>query len=204
MTEDYLSYYNLESYLFDDVRQRFYRDGKLDAFDLFSIIIWKANRSKSKLAQRLIKKCGDLEVAASTFTAELFNTRSPEARLLLAMKSWGFYLPMASSILSVLWPDDFTVYDIRVCKELVCEKLGAFHSIGNLRPEKVWPKYCEYRDAVVKAVPADLLLRDKDRFLWGRSTAHQLVRDIQRGFAVTRFSAGDATEPGAAPDRGGS
>ncbi len=198
MTEDYLRYYNLEAYLFEDVRQRFFRDGKLDAFDLFSIIIWKANRSKSILARRLIKKCGDLEVAADTFTAELFNASSPEERLLLAMKSWGFFLPMASSILSVLWPDVFTIYDIRVCQEL-----DAFQKIGNLKPEKVWPEYCEYRDAVVKAVPADLLLRDKDRFLWGRSAARQLVRDIQRGFVTNAPSAEDSVERAAASDRGG-
>jgi hypothetical protein len=179
MTEDYLRYYNLEAYLFEDVRQRFFRDGKLDAFDLFSIIIWKANRSKSKLARRLIKKCGDLQVAASTFTTELFNAPSPEARLLVAMTSWGFYLPMASSVLSVLWPDEFTIYDVRVCDEL-----GGFHSIGKLGPNKVWPKYCDYRAAVVQAVPADVRLRDKDRFLWGRSAARQLVRDIQQGFPI--------------------
>jgi hypothetical protein len=184
MTEDYLRYYNLEDYLFGDVRQRFLRDGKLDAFDLFSIIMWKANRAKSIVARRLIKKCDDLEIAAFTFTTELYNAPSPEARLLLTMKSWGFRLPMASSILSVLWPDQFTVYDIRVCREL-----GGFHSIGNCKPEKVWPKYCEYCAAVVRAVPRDLSLRDMDRFLWGRSAARQLVGDIQRGFPAAERSA---------------
>jgi hypothetical protein len=58
MTNDYLKYYDLETYLFEDVRQRFHKQGKLDAFDLFSIIIWKANRARSKLAQRLAKKVG--------------------------------------------------------------------------------------------------------------------------------------------------
>ena len=50
MTDDLLRYYDLETYLFVDVASRFNEHGKLDAFDLFSIIIWKANRAKSKLA----------------------------------------------------------------------------------------------------------------------------------------------------------
>lgn len=178
MTDDYLRYYNIEAYLFEDVRQRFHREGKLDAFDLFSILIWKANRSKSKLAQRLAKKTGTLEAAATELTTALFKAESAEARLLLTMKDWGFYLPIASSILSVLWPEEFTVFDVRVCDEL-----GDYHALRNLKPERVWPGYCRYRDAVDHAVPGLRLLRDKDRFLWGRSVARQLVRDIGCDFS---------------------
>jgi hypothetical protein len=178
MTDDYLRYYNLDAYVFEDVSRRFHSEGKLDAFDLFSIIIWKANRSKSKLAKRLAQKAGTLEAATTQFTIALFKAESAEARLLLAMKDWGFYLPMASSILSVLWPEEFTVFDVRVCDEL-----GDFHALRNIKPERVWPEYCRYREAVARAGPGSLLLRDKDRFLWGRSAARQLVRDIARGFS---------------------
>lgn len=177
MTDNYLRYYNLEAYLFEDVHRRFHNEGKLDAFELFSIIIWKANRSKSKLARRLVMKAGTLESAATQFTNGLFKAESAEARLLLAMKDWGFYLPMASSILCVLWPEEFTIFDVRVCNELC-----GFHELGNVKPERVWPGYCRYCDAVSRAVPGSLSLRDKDRFLWGRSAAQQLVRDVACGF----------------------
>jgi hypothetical protein len=153
MTHDYLKYYDLETYLFEDVRQRFHKEGKLGAFDLFSIVIWKSNRSKSRLVRRLAKKAGSLERAATQCTSALFKAESAEARLLLAMKDWGFYLPMASSILSVLWPEEFTVFDVRVCEELVRDKLGDFRTVGNLIPEHVWPEYCRYREAVDRAVP---------------------------------------------------
>jgi hypothetical protein len=73
MTDDFLGYYDLEKYLFEDVARRFQKDGKLDAFDLFSIIIWKAERAKSKLAKRLIAKTGNLELAAKRFTTALFQ-----------------------------------------------------------------------------------------------------------------------------------
>jgi hypothetical protein len=187
MTEDYLRYCDLEKYLFEDVRLRFHAEGKLDAFDLLSIIIWKANRSKSRLAQRLMRLVSDgsLETAASQFTTALFTAESPEKRLLLAMKDWGFRLPMASAILTVLWPEEFTVYDVRVCGELAGANLENFKRLVNLAPGRVWTKYCEYREAVRRSVTEPLTLRDKDRFLWGRSAAKQLIEDISKGFAKT-------------------
>jgi len=183
MTEDFLSYYNLETYLFDAVRERFHKEKKLDAFDLFSIIIWKANRAKSKLARRLIQKTGSLDLAAEQFTRALFEAPSAESRLVLAMDSRGFYLPMASAILTVLWPGDFTVFDIRVCEELASNRAEDFRKLGNISAKRLWPKYLEYCEAVKKAVPQHRSLRDKDRFLWGRSAARQLMEDIARGFA---------------------
>lgn len=52
-TMNYCRYYDLETFLFEDVTKRFDDDGSIGAFDLFSIVIWKANRAKSKTAKRL-------------------------------------------------------------------------------------------------------------------------------------------------------
>ena len=41
--EQYLQFYNMESYLFDTVRQRFAVDGYLSTFDFFCIVIWKVS-----------------------------------------------------------------------------------------------------------------------------------------------------------------
>jgi hypothetical protein len=51
---DYLRFQDFESYLFEDVHRRFQEDGSIGAFDFFAIVIWKANRAKSKVAQRLL------------------------------------------------------------------------------------------------------------------------------------------------------
>lgn len=51
---DYATYYDLEGYLFSEVSGRFQRDRRLSAFDFFCVVIWKANRSKSKVARRLL------------------------------------------------------------------------------------------------------------------------------------------------------
>lgn len=184
MTGDFLRYYDLEAYLFVNVATRFKEHGKLDAFDLFSIIIWKAERAKSKLARRLIAKVGNLELAAEQFTTALFQAAGPLRRLIVARDEWGFYLPMASAILSVLWPLDFTVFDYRACEQVVSLGGMDFSRIDNIGSTvKLWPKYEEYREAVKRAVPQYDSLRDKDRFLWGRSAARQLAADIAAGFS---------------------
>lgn len=190
VTDDYLGYYDLESYLFETVRKRFHSTGKIDAFDLFSIIIWKAERAKSRLAHRVIEMAGDLEAAAERFTSELSEANSPQERLMVAMEGWGFYLPMASAILTVLWPDDFTVYDVRAC-----DQLRAFQNLGNLSTKHLWPEYLKYRDAVRNAVPQYSTLREKDKFLWGRSAAQQLVSDIAFGFPKTTEPNSDSARP---------
>jgi hypothetical protein len=89
-----------------------------------------------------------------------------------------FALRMASAILSVCWPDDFTVYDYRVR-----ERLGGFPDLNQLRDfEKIWTGFSEYKAQVSRLAPTNLNLRDKDRYLWGESTSLQLNNDIQTLF----------------------
>jgi hypothetical protein len=45
--------YDLERYLFEAVSPRFQRDRTLSARDFFAIIIWKSNRTKTRIAQGL-------------------------------------------------------------------------------------------------------------------------------------------------------
>lgn len=183
---DYLRYYDLEAYLFQDVRRRFHVQGQLSAFDFFSIVIWKANRAKSAIAKRLLKKGGsdDLDQVVGNLSRSLLEAGTPKERLRILMEDWGFLLPMASAVLTVLWPEDFTVYDVRACNEL-----GRFRQLANwTRFDRVWPTYEEFREAVRAAGPAGLSLRDKDRYLWAKSSATQLEEDIARCF-------GKADEP---------
>jgi hypothetical protein len=87
---------------------------------------------------------------------------------------------MASAILATLYPDDFTVYDYRVC-----DLLGGFHNLAaQSKFDNVWRGYELFRDQVRQSTPADLSLRDKDRYLWGKSASAQLVRDLRRNFDV--------------------
>ncbi len=177
---DYLRYYHLENYLFEDVYRRFHAEGVLCAFDFFSIVIWKANRAKSRVARRLLSQAeaDDLDEAVGKLTKSLFEADTPRERLRILMEDWAFLLPMASAVLSVLWPDDFTVYDIRVCDEL-----GDFHQLVNwTRFERTWPNYEKFREGVRSEGSAGMSLRDKDRYLWAKSSAAQLEKDIAKQF----------------------
>lgn len=182
---DYRRYYDLESYLFDVVRKKFNQQGYLDAFDFFCIVIWKANRAKSKMASRILKsaKTDDLEHAVHLLTSGLREKLSSKEKLLYLLDAWGFRLPMASAILTVLDPSEFTIYDWRVCKELGLDITSLSNS------DEIWEGYQEFRRRVEQSTPAEMVLslRDKDRYLWGRSFHDQLAADIKRNFGADSF-----------------
>jgi hypothetical protein len=177
---DFRKFYDLERYVFEEVGPRFRTNGRLDAFDFFCIVIWKANRAKSRIARRLLDAgAGSLEEVARKLTEGLADLEEPKERLPYLMAEWGFRLPMASAILTVLYPDDFTVSDMRVC-----DSVGGFHSTGNRTDfQKLWDEYVQFRTAVEQAAPQTLSLRDKDRYLWGKSLNDQLRRDLLREFS---------------------
>jgi hypothetical protein len=183
---DYLKYYDLERYLFEDVSKRFQKEGSLSAFDFFSIVIWKANRAKSHIARKLLSKQSrgkrDLESVCRELTTALHKAPNPKERLRLLMKEWKFALPMASAILSVCWPEEFTVYDYRVCDALELKGRGKYHYLkGLVFSENVWDGYQEFKLNVAQATPKTLSVRERDRYLWGESAASQLVEDLKRG-----------------------
>lgn len=178
---EYLQFYDLEGYLFKVVSARYGQNKTLTAFDFFCIVIWKANRAKSRVAERLLAH-GDgqanLEAAVGDLLGTISKAIDPKTRLSVLIEAWGFRLPMASAILTVLYPENFTVYDIRVC-----DILGDFKDAQyKTNFSTLWDRYSAYVTAVRSAVPECASLRDKDRFLWGKSFATQLQNDIQLSF----------------------
>jgi hypothetical protein len=185
MLVDYCRYYDLEIFLFEDVSKRFHDNGSIGAFNFFSIIIWKANRAKSVTAKRL-RKCSmpgeTLDALCHRLTGEVHRAQSPKACfLVLFLPPWEFALPMASAILTVLYPDVFTIYDYRVCAEL-----GGFSNLVNISdPERFWTGYNDFIQAV-RTGSAEMNLRDKDRFLVGQSMSKQLNHNIETWFGETK------------------
>ena len=175
MESQYEKFYDLESYLFDDVRNKFNKDHFINATDFFCIVIWKANRAKTTILKRL-NKMGDLEGFIKKLTMEVYDASGMEEKLALMMyKKGGFLLPMASAILTVLFPEDFTIYDIRVCDSLESDSKGEFHKLANkTEPSEIWKGYLKFKDAVIQKAPPALSLRDKDRYLWGMSFKNSL------------------------------
>lgn len=176
--EDYKKYYNLEKYLFEDLSEKLQRDQFLNIFDFFCIVIWKANRAKSKVAKRIQQKEPDLEKAVFEITNMLYNSADDKERLRILMVDWKLRLPMSSAILAVLYPGRFTVYDYRVC-----EMLGKLKDLGNkIKFDSIWKGYCVYLESVRQLAPEEINLREKDKYLWGKSFYEDLTKDILDGF----------------------
>lgn len=191
MTIDYIKYYDLEKYILADVRKNFDLNKHLTAFDFFCIVIWKANRAKTKVAERLIKhnKEKDIEKSVYNLTSKIYLAKDDKQKLKVLIEDYKLRLPMSSAILSMLYPDNFTIFDIRVCDTLTDFK--GLDNISNF--ENLWKGYSKYIDSVKKYKPQNLSLRDKDRFLWGKSFYEQLTDDLKMKFKINEQTKGGNT-----------
>jgi len=73
---DYRIFYHLERYLFDNVGPGFAETGAISPTDFYLIIVWKANRAKSRIRKRLDKQKGGFSAAVSTIAARLSAART--------------------------------------------------------------------------------------------------------------------------------
>jgi hypothetical protein len=177
---DPIKYFDLEQFLLQDVRQRFQSDHSIGAFDFFSIIIWKSNRSKSKVANRLMTKSKslDLEQISRNISADIFKAKTEKEKMKVLIVDWGFKLAIASAILTILYPDKFTIYDYRAAGQV---KEG--ESLKNkIKFEDIWAGYVAFM-AKVSAIPYGVSLREKDHYLFGKSRMDDLIADLKNGFS---------------------
>ena len=182
MTKDTLDYhkrYDEERYLFGVVGPRFREQGWLNAYDLMSIVRWKANRAITTIARSLVRTSGsDLQSAARALTRDIHRAESDKERFFVVSGKWKFRLPMASAVLTVLLPNRFTVYDVRACNIL-----GGFTDIAQrTNLERRWEGYLEFKSAVERYAPGGLSLRDKDRYIWALSRHNSLCEFLTKAF----------------------
>lgn len=174
-----IAYYNLEKFLLTDVREHFLRDGSLGAFDLFSIIIWKSNRSKSKVARRLLAKSSNrnLEQISRNISAAIARAKSDKEKMRVLITEGGFKLAIASAILTILYPDEFTIYDYRTAAQI--DEGAKLKTKTNF--DDIWDGYALFRSKVA-AIRCGDNLREKDHYLFGKSRMEDLIEDIGTGF----------------------
>ena len=153
---DYRKFSNLGRYLLEEVGPRFRSTGTIEPVDLFMIFIWKSNRAKTAVRNNLAKPAkGGFSKATTQIASALSATKDRKDRLAIFMMcDWGLRLPMASAILTILYPEDFTVYDRRVCSMLRIKFKDTPFS------EKRWSEYEDYKRALCKKTPPGLSLRD--------------------------------------------
>lgn len=180
---DYIEYYFIEERFFLEIYKFFHREKYLTPKHFFSIIIWKRNASKVIIKEKLGKPLG---VAIKNLTKKIALAKSKEGRLEILIKQPGFKLAMASAVLTVLYPDDFTVYDYRVRGQLNYPDITYDRNVINRYFE-------EYVDQVRKkgrkiARDPKLSLRDCDRLLWAKSWYEDLEEFITKPEHATRVA----------------
>lgn len=164
--------YNLEDYLFEVVSPRFGESHTLSPYDFFAIVTWKSNRTKTKIMRGLANSGRSVpslmhEVSAAT---------NPQAKVEALLRVWGIGLALASAILTVCYPEEFTVLDYRAWEAL---REAAVEGLPARYPLKV-EEYLQYcRACQWFAVDKSLSLRDLDRALWAKSWEDDLLEFIE-------------------------
>jgi len=155
----YIKYYFLEEkYLFDEVNKSFHkRKGSyLTPQEFFSIIFWKRKPSGKKIALRWNKE------SIETIIKKLNKAKTKKEKIKILTDINGIGIAIASAILTVCYPNDFTVIDYRVLNSL--KELGV-EVKGN--PRENIKDYLRYVDICkAEAKKYGLTLRDFDRALW--------------------------------------
>jgi len=182
MTFDYRKYYFLEDYLSGEIRNNFIKNGYLLPEEFFCIIIWKANRRKTKIREKFPKDRIELENIIKKITREVYNKHDKNGQigneekrrkleiLLKEGSKYGFRLSIASAILTILYPEDFTIYDYRVLGQLNAEKKEDEKVKDFTYSKDVINKYFQFFVEIEKTRKKhNLTLRDADRYLFGKS-----------------------------------
>ena len=159
---DYLKFYLLENYLFTEVSKNFQDRSFLTPEELFAIVIWKSPRAKTKVLRGIKEK--HLDVCKITKKLTDFSQEKMKEKMKSLDDIWGIGLPIASAILTVCYPNNFTVVDYRTknsFKDLKIEIQGD--------PAVNLNAYFEYlRICQKKKEEYNLSLRDFDRALFGK------------------------------------
>lgn len=158
--EKYLNYYFLENYLFNEVSKNFQKRGYLTPEEFFAIVIWKSNRVKTNVRKGIEKN----KKTIRAITSEVYQAKTAEQKLNILTSIPSIGIPMASAILTVCYPDNFTIADYRACAAL---KDFGEEIAGN--PISNVPAYFEYLKKCKKlSRKHNLSLRDFDRVLWAK------------------------------------
>lgn len=163
--DEYRKYYHLEQYLFKEVSNNFKSRKSLTNEEFFAIVMWKRKPSAIKIARSIQKS--STTVHALTEKVYQAATEKEKIESLLEIKQIG--IAIASAVLTVCYPEDFTVLDYRALNSLrqiegaKCEEQKLPQKAESFEIEdylsyngickKVWKNYCES-------------LRDFDRALW--------------------------------------
>jgi thermostable 8-oxoguanine DNA glycosylase len=168
-----LKLYNIEGYLLDKVSERFKEEGTLEPFDFFAIVAWKSNRTKTKIRRGL----EDAGKTIQELMLEVTQAKTPRDKVEVLLQVWGIGLAMASAILTVCDPDEFTVLDYRAWNVLEGTSLQGLPEHYPATSDE-YLDYCRVCRELAEQV--GMSLRDLDRALWAKHWENDLL-DLIKG-----------------------
>jgi hypothetical protein len=176
---------HLERYVCEAVSAPYREARQLTALDFCCLVLWKAHRSKARVANRLLAQgCTALESAAAALTRALATAPEAQESMKLLIDGWGVRLPMASALFTGLFPASCPVYDVRVC-----EVLGDFQRTpSRTNCEALWDEDQRVIAAVDDAVHRDDDLRDQARWVWGEACCQRFEEDLVSQFRNGRHA----------------
>lgn len=140
--------YDTENYLFDVVGKNIRKKGYLTFDEFYAIAMWKSPRQKQKylLNKRLV----------TPKTKAAFNLKDEKSRMLKLCELEGVAIPTASAILSVVFPEDYAIMDIRCLNAL--RDMG--YDISTYPRINTWLLYIEIMKSIAgkydKITPRDI------------------------------------------------
>lgn len=160
--------YDLETYLFEKVPTQFSESGTLSSYDFFAIVIWKSNRAKTKIKKGL----SDIGKTVDELMRAVGTTPEQVAKVDLLLATRGIGLAMASAILTVCYPQEFTVLDYRAWESLKSLEIPDLPKrVPGTASEYV--QYCWACKAFAQHMGVSL--RDLDRVLWAKNWEDELL-----------------------------
>lgn len=160
--------YHLETYLFHRVSARFANEQTLTPFDFFAIIVWKSNRNKTRVKKGLKTAKKTVE----NLMREVAQASSPLQKMKLLTDIEGIGISVASAILAVCYPLQFTVLDYRAWDTLSNWDLDELAATIPATPVS-YLEYCEVCRRL--AARNGVSLRELDRALWAKSWSKDLA-----------------------------
>ncbi len=166
-----IALYDLERYLFEVVTERFKERSTLNPYDFFAIVIWKSNRTKTKIKKGLD---ADNKTVASLMR-EVSEATTPKDKVAVLWRIRGIGPAVASAILTVCYPNEFTVLDSRVWETLNQMSVKGLPMRYPCSIEE-YLQYCQACQRLADQVGVSL--RDLDRALWAKSWEDDLLKLI--------------------------
>ena len=151
--------YNWEKEIFPKISKNFRKKGELTKEEFLRILLFKAERGKTKFKENLLSKAKEVSCGLKKI-GELKEEKEIKQEIKKLCKIKGIGVPIASALLAACYPAKFTIIDRRVCEEV-------FHK----RPSTISVKtyLCYNRECCKRAERANLTLRELDRCYWGRN-----------------------------------